>query len=279
MGISRQRNGVRIYDRQHRSVWFMQQVLLFSVLFFSAVSVVAQTTMYRQFSPEFQLNRALSDKWAAELDLNGTFSNTPTESKVFKTLTQGAGLLWGHYYFSPRWKFSSCLAFYNNHDQPDIGQYESKEWRVSLMGTYYIHKIGFTLTTKPRVDIRFIQNEEAVYQDVYRYRQQLKFVKPINSQVLRQGVVYAIASDEIFFKSTYKSTGFHYFDRNMLVFGAGYVITANLQVEFTYTNEFAPRDNGDQLYNLFSFTFITNNLFSNIGHKIVKMIAPVDETE
>jgi hypothetical protein len=257
--------------------------IFFAFLFFSPFLLYAQLTDYKQFTPEFQLNRAINDKWAAEFDINNTFSNTSSEEKVFKTVIQGSGHIWGHYFFSPRWKFSSSLAYYYNHDSPEIGQYESKEWRLALQGIYYIHKIGYTLSTRMRAEVRYMTNEEGVFEDTYRYRQMLKFIKPINSQVLRQGVFYAVASEELLFRSTYKSTGFHYFDRNIFVVGGGYMINDDLQVELTYTNELIPRDNGGILNNVISITFTTNNLFSNIKHKVGKLFTSpppnVDENE
>ncbi|MFN8135368.1 MAG: hypothetical protein U0Z17_09130 [Bacteroidales bacterium] len=47
--------------------------------------------------------------------------------------------------------------------------------------------------------------------------------------MLRQGVFYGLASDELFFRSTYKDSGFHHFDRNMLTFGGGYMIGNDLR--------------------------------------------------
>ena len=130
-----------------------------------------------------------------------------------------------------------------------------------------------------RTDVRLVQNEEGVYEDIYRYRQILKFIKPFNSQVLRQGVLYGVASDELFFKSTYKSSGFHHFDRNMFVLGGGYMISNDLQVELTYTHEFVPRDNGNILNNLITVTLTTNNLFTNISHQVVKLLSPAADPE
>lgn len=257
-------------------------LLLFFITALLCVSgsrAFSQTTSYKQFSPEFQLNKAFSEKWAAECILNNTFSNTPTQDKVFKTLIQGSAGLWAHYFFSPRWKFSSGLAYYYNHNQPEIGQYESNEYRFSLVGTYFIHKIGYTLSTKMRADVRLLQNEEGVYEDIYRYRQLLKFIKPFNSQVLRQGVFYGLASDELFFRSTYKDSGFHHFDRNMLTFGGGYMISNDLQVELTYTHEFIPRDNGNILNNLITVSFTTNNLFTNISRQVGKLLSPAADPE
>jgi hypothetical protein len=270
-GKLRKLNAIITNSRKDPEILFLLCMLL------STFSMHGQTTDYKQFSPEFQLNRVFSDKMALELDVNGTFSNTPSENKVFKTLIQGAGLIWVHYFISPRWKLSSNLGYYNNHDQPEIGQFNSTEWRFGLQANYYINKIGFTLSTKLRPEVRFVTNEEGNYEDIYRYRQMLKFIKPINSQLLRQGTYYAVASEELFFRSTRKSGGFHYFDRNMFAFGGGYMLTDNLQLELTYTNEFIPRDDGDQLNNQITITFITNNLFLNIKDRVAELFSSDDE--
>jgi len=66
---------------------------------------------------------------------------------------------------SPRWKLTSGLAYFYNKDVPDIGQYFSPEWRISLQGIYYIHKTGYTLMTRMRGEIRFMMNEVGVYED------------------------------------------------------------------------------------------------------------------
>ena len=117
----------RIYhpEKHRHKKYSMLCILLLAGLYGISIPSFSQTTSYKQFSPEFQLNRAFSEKWAAELDLSNTFSNTHTEDRVFKTLIQGTAVMWAHYYLSPRWKISSGLGYYYNHNQPDIGQYES----------------------------------------------------------------------------------------------------------------------------------------------------------
>lgn len=242
-------------------------------------STKAQTTVYNQFNPEFQLNRAISDKWALEMNLGQVFSNTPYEDQVFKTLIQGYVFIWGHYFISPRWKLSSILSYYYNHDVPEIGQYDNQEWRFGLQGIYYFNKIKYTLSTRMRVEARFMTDESGVYEDSYRYRQMLKYIKPLNSQVLRQGVFYAVTWDELFFRSISKNTGFKYFDRNMFAIGGGYLITDDFQVELTYTHEFIPRDNGNTLNNLVTFTVTTTNLAPKIRKKITNLFIQADEPE
>ena len=241
---------------------------LFLLLVLLPLSVKAQNTSYTQLANELQFSRAISEKWAAEIYLGGTFSNTPEESKVLKTNIQRYIFGWGHYYFSPRWKFSASFSYYYNKDVPDIGQYFSPEYRLTLQGTYYIHKTGYVLSTRMRGEFRYMMNAEGVFEDKYRYRQMIKFMLPINSQFLRQGVGYFVTTEELLFKPQAKTEGINFFDRNRFEAGGGYLLTDDLQLELTYVNEFMPRDDGNEVYNVISLTITFNNLFQNLRKKI-----------
>jgi hypothetical protein len=241
---------------------FRTTVLLFGLLLPFRIS--AQNTSYTQWANELQFARAINDKWAAELWLGGTFSSTQTESKVLATNIQRYGFAWAHYFLSPRWKLSSSLAYYYNKDVPDIGQYFSPEYRVTLQGTYYFHKTGYTLMTRMRGELRFMMNADSVFEDKYRYRQLIKFVKPINSQVLRKGVFYFVSTEELFIKPQVKTKGVNFFDRNRFEIGGGYLVTDDLQLELTYVNEFMPRDQGNEVYNIVSLTVTVNNLLTRL---------------
>jgi hypothetical protein len=242
------------------------QKILLSFLFFPIPFIInSQTTAYTQFWNEIDLVRAINNKWAAEIDLSSAFSNTPSESSVLKTNIQRSILGWVHYYFSARWKFSSFIGYYYNKDVPEIGQYQAPEWRFALQGTYFFHKIRYTLNTDMRAEFRLIENEDGVFEDVYRYRQKLKFLLPLNSHVLRQGVVYVLASEEIIFRSQSKTEGLHYFDSNLFTAGGGYLFMDDLQLELVYVNVFSPRDDGNIITNAVSLTLTVNNLISKIG--------------
>jgi hypothetical protein len=246
--------------------------LLLSVLT-CHLSVNAQSEKYTQLWNEFQFSRTINYKWSSEINIGASFSNTPTDNRLLNTNIQRTVRGWAHYYFSPRWKFSSFLAYYHNKDVPDIGQVKANEWRVALQGIYYFHKIGYTLSTRGRTELRFIKVDGGTFEDVYRYRQQVKLLKPLNSQVLRQGVVYLVASDELFIKSKAKTTGISFFDRNRFAVGAGYLITDDLQIELTYANEYLPRDNGNQIVNALSIAVSLNNFIP----RLKKMISPKTE--
>ena len=240
---------------------------LFVILLITSLSH-GQTTTYGQSWNEIQFSRTINDKWSAELDLASSHSSTATSSNIFQQNIQKSFRGWGHYYLSPRWKLSTFVAYYDNKDVPEIGQFKSPEVRFALQGIYYFHKTGYTLSTRMRMELRHMRNEEGDYDNVLRYRQQIKYLKPLNSKVLREGVIYGVASDELFFKSGTKVTGLSFFDRNRFNIGAGYLFTDDIQIELTYANEFLPRDEGNQIVNAAALTITLNNLFKNIQKKL-----------
>jgi hypothetical protein len=260
--------------------WLLSdRLILFLFLIIWSLNGKAQTDSYTQFGNEFQLVRALDDKLAAEVYFGSTFSNTPSNNKVLSTNIQRYISAWIHYYYSPRWKFSSSLAYYYNKDVPDIGQYFSPEWRLSLQGTYYIHKTGYSLYTRMRGEFRYMMNSEGVFEDKYRYRQMIKYTKPINGKVLRKGIVYFVTSEELLFKPDAKTTGITFFDRNRFEIGGGYLVTDDLQLELSYVNEFLPRDNVNELYHVISFTATFNNPLTNLKKRMGLLEPNSSETE
>lgn len=238
-----------------------------------------QNTTYNQFWNEIQFSRTINEKWSAELNLDAAYSSTESSPNLFENTIQRSFRVWGHYYLNPRWKLSTFLAYYNNKDVPEIGQFESPEWRFALQGIYYIHKTGYTLSTRMRTEFRHMRNQDGDYENVFRYRHQLKYLKPINSKILRAGVIYAIASDEIYFKSGAKVTGESFFDRNRFNIGAGYLFTDDFQVELTYANEYLPRNSGNLSTNAASLTITFNNLLKNIKKKKEEKEHPETDTE
>jgi hypothetical protein len=249
-------------------LYFYEKIILFFFVLLLSLSGRAQTTSYTQLANEAQFARAINDKWAAEGWIGGTFSNTPSNDKVLSTNIQRYFFIWAHYYLSPKWKLSSSFAYYYNKDVPDIGQYFSPEYRLTLQGLYYFHKTGYTLATRMRLDLRYMMNAEGDFDFNYRYRQMIKFVKPINSNVLRQGVFYFLSTEELLFKPEAKTKGVNFLDRNRFDIGGGYQITDDLAVELAYLNEFVPRDSGNDVYNVMEFTLTFNNLFPKIKEKI-----------
>jgi hypothetical protein len=257
--------------------YLLRSILLFLLLGFPLKNM-AQTASYTQLGNEFQFVRAISDKVAGEVYFGSTFSNTPSENRALSTNIQRYLSGWVHYYYSPRWKLSSSFAYYYNKDVPDIGQYFSPEWRLSLQGMYYIHKTGYTLINRMRGEFRYMMNEEGVYEDKYRYRMMIKYTKPINGKVLRKGIVYFMTSEELLFKPAAKTSGVPFFDRNRFEIGGGYMVTDDFQLELTYVNEFVPRDNLNELYNVVSFTATFNNPLSKLK-KHISSVLPKNEED
>jgi len=249
------------------AVYSVRTILFFFILFV-CVNGKAQTTSYTQLGNELQFVRAISDKVAAEVYFGGTFSNTASDPRVLSTNIQRYISGWVHYYYTPRWKFSFSPAYYYNKDVPDIGQYFSPEWRFTLQGMYYFHKTGYTLLTRMRGEFRLMMNEEGVYEDKYRYRQMIKYVKPINGKMLRKGVAYFVTTEELLFKPEAKTKGVNFFDRNRFEVGGGYLVTDDFQLELTYVNEFVPRDKGNEIYNLIAFTATFNNPLTNLRKRV-----------
>lgn len=259
-------------DRQNQNIPLKSVYLQRSFLVFFGIMITlglkSQTTSYTQLCNELQLSRAINDKWVGETYLGGVFSSTPSESRVLKTNIQRYVNLWAHYYFSARWKFSSAFAYYYNKDVPDIGQYFSPEYRITLQGIYYFHKMKYTLFTRMRTEFRFIRNAEEKFEDKYRYRQMIKYIKPLNSMVLRKGVFYLLSTEELLFQPNAKTKGVSFFDRNRFELGGGYLITDDIQLELSYVNEFIPRDDGNEMYNAVCVTMTINNLLPNIRKKL-----------
>jgi len=241
---------------------------ILATFFFMSISY-SQTKTYGQSWNELQFNRTINDKWSTELNLGSSYSSTETSSNIFENNIQRSVRGWGHYYLSPRWKISSFIAYFDNKDVPEIGQFKSPEWRFALQGIYYFHKTGYTLSTRMRMELRHMRNGEDDYENVLRYRQQIKYLKPINSKILRKGVIYGIASDEIYFKSGTKVTGLSFFDRNRFMVGAGYLFTDDIQIELAYANEYLPRDSENQIINAASLTLTFNNLLPNLSKKLL----------
>jgi hypothetical protein len=252
-------------------------VIILLFIFELTSSIKAQSTSYSQFWNEIQFARPINNKWSAEINIGSTFSSTDSSSRVFQNLIQRMGRIGIHHYYSPRWKFSTYLAYYIDKDVPEIGQYETPEYRLSLQSVYYIHKINYTLTTQMRVELRLLKNPEGDFEDIYRYRQNIKFLKPVNSKILRQGVFYVLAMDEIYLKSEAKSTGVNFFDRNQLSLGGGYMLTDDIQLELLLVNEFMPRDDADKFVNALSFTLTFNNLISNVKESLLPVFESDDK--
>ncbi|WP_336516091.1 DUF2490 domain-containing protein [Pollutibacter soli] len=248
------------------------------VVFFLILSIygTAQTNSYSQFWNEFAFTRAFKGKWVGELDLGQTWSSTPENSNPFYVNSQLYVRSWIHFYATSRWKFSAFFSYYYNRAVPELSQKRLPELRMAYQATYYFHKVGYTLLGRLRIEDRKLRTEENIWEALYRFRTQIKFVKPINGKAIRKGVVYAIASDELYFKTGAFISGTQFFDRNRLTAGAGYAFNDDIQLEVTYVNEYLPRDGTDEMYHAFQVNVSINNFFPNIKKKLFNRNEPLD---
>ena len=162
------------------------------------------------------------------------------------------------------------ISYYDNLQVPEIDQKNSKEYRFALQGLYFINKIGYTLYTRGRAEFRYVNVEQSGYEYAFRYRQEVKYQKPINSKSFRKGVYYVLAKDEIFLRANTIEGSKSFFDKNRFTIGGGYVLTDNVQLELSYINEFLARADGNKIVNAISFTLVFNNLLSHIRQQLNK---------
>ncbi len=227
-----------------------------------------QTTKYNQFSNEIADIESIGKKWTLEFNIGQSYSSIPPNNQsMFGKASQFYIRGWAHYYASSRWKLSYYLALFGNVAIPDIEQAKNFEIRYAIQGIYYINKIGYTLNTRFRIEDRRIQNDAKTFEAYYRLRSQLKYTKPINGKIIRKGIYYGMASEELFFKTQAAITGKDFFDRNKLSIGGGYAISDNTQVELMYSNEILPRSSGNLLYNTYQINFAFSDLFKKLKDK------------
>jgi len=240
------------------------------LLVFAGTVTYSQTAHYNQFWNEFAFSHSFKNKFSTELNLGQSYTSTEGSKNIFFASSQVYVRGWVHYYASARWKLSYFFSYFYNKYVPEIDQREYPELRSALQGVYYLHKVNYTLLARFRTEDRHILNNAGYYEGVYRFRTQMKFIYPFNNRIIRQGVIYGLCSDELFFKTASNVTGDSFFDRNRLTIGAGYSITDDTQVELTYANEFLPRNPVNEMYNALQVNVSFNNLFENLGKKIFR---------
>lgn len=230
-----------------------------------------QSSTSNQFWTKYRFSHSFGKKWASEIEFTGRFSDAPDKSSIFSTRSQFSAQGWAHYHLNSRWRLSGQVAYFDNPYLPDIDQKNSEELRFSLQGLYFIHKIGYTLSTRGRAEFRFIKAEgTSDYMPTFRYRQQIKYQKPLNSKSFRKGVFYIVGSDELYFRINSSQNYSSFLDRNQLTLGGGYVVTDNLQVELAYVNVYVLKTDENQVINALSFTLTYNNLLGKIRETIKK---------
>lgn len=228
----------------------------------------AQTEKENQFTNEYQFNKTIGKKTAAELNLAHSYTSGINETNPFYKSSQISARLWAHYYASQKWKLSGFLAYLHNQDVPEITQKKSPEIRFSGQAIYYFARKDYVLTNRFRIEDRILYNENNNTDVVFRFREMVKLVYPISIIKFGKGSLYSIASEEIVFKTKGSTTGENFFDRNRLTLGLGYSFSDAFQLELTYINEYLPRSAAnDKMFNCISTTLIFNDFISTLRKK------------
>ena len=270
---ARHRKLVKSYGFLYTSLYLNLLRTFYGVIFLAFLftrPALGQSSESGQFWTNYKFSHPFGNQWATELDITGRFSDTPKNQSIFTTKSQFGVRGWVHYHFSPRWRFSASFAYFNNYYVPDISQENSNEFRYTLQGVYFFHKIGYTFSTRGRAEFRNIHDNENGIVNSFRYRQRVKYQKPLNSKSFRKGVFYILASDEIFFRVNATEDYNSFFDRNRMTLGGGYVINDNIQAELAYVNEFLPRSDQNEIIHALSISLTFNNLMAQLRKKLKK---------
>jgi len=245
----------------------------------AVLKVQAQTQGYTQANNEFDFNHDLSRQWALEFNAGQSWTTLPGHDNLLSNLGQVYGRLWVHFAMNDKWKFSFFYAYYYNHNLPEINQRQASEWRSAMQAIYYIERRRAIITTRWRIEDRHIYNTDSVYEAVDRLRGQIKIVYPFNGPTLGKHIIYGIGSEELMFKTSSKVSGPQLFDRNRITAGFGYGVTANLQIELTYSNEYLPRPDVSDSYNAIQVNIIFNNVLPRLKNLILgEKKAPEDSS-
>ena len=234
---------------------------LLSIAFFE--SAYSQSTSTTQFSNELRFARTLAKRWSGEITFTNTWMQSPPADGLFDQYAEWSLGGWGHNYIAAKWRISLGAFYYHKLEVDEPQQLKSNEIRFSGQGTFYIKKIGYTITGRSRLEWRNVQDAERNFETVLRLREQVKMVVPINSKNIREGVFYGFASEEIFLKTPSDDFGNEIFDRNRFDVGAGYVLTHDVTVELYYSNVFIPRE-VNQVNSVVNLDFSFRNLAENI---------------
>ena len=128
----RQAAAVFLASRRCEEIIFIKRKTIILWMLLWPAGLEAQNQIYTQLANQLKFNRTINDKWAGEVWLGGAFSNTPSDNRVLSTNIQRYGFIYVNYQHSSRWKFSPSLAYYYNKDVPDIVQFPSTEYRLTL---------------------------------------------------------------------------------------------------------------------------------------------------
>jgi Protein of unknown function (DUF2490) len=228
-----------------------------------------------QLWTEVDFSGKINDKLVYQLDLQYSRQSDWYGLAFTKYNQQLTIRPWLHYYPKKKLRLSAFAGLWYNYAIPEVGNREYPEYRTALQTTFYKIFPKSTLSNRFRIENRNIQSREGKFENVFRLRYQLKFVKPLNDTDIKKGTHYFIGFNEVFFNGGSPVTGYHLFDQNRVFLGWGYGLTDDLIFETGYFNQFKSDKSGDyfEVNHIWQVTLYVNNIFS----KFVRNTLPDDQ--
>ncbi len=246
----------------------MKKKLIFLLIYLFSVFGFAQTTKETQFRNKISLSQQINARWTTDLDLGKNWTKNDYETQNNASyLNQLYARVWGHYQQNDHWRFSSFLGYFYNMNSTDDKQPNFSEIRLALQSIYYFHRPDYVLSSRLRVENKFVENLENQFDATVRLRLQLSFVYPFNGRFVQKGVFYALTSDELFFKLITPNSGSQFFDRNRFSAGFGYAFLNSFKMELSYVNEYIPRPSNTRMENVLQVNLIFSNLIPVVKKK------------
>lgn len=242
----------------------LNKYLIVSIILFIGREVFAQNFLpSTQVWSEVDFTEKLGKKFVLQNDIQySRQSNIGNDLNLMRYNQQLTLRTWLHYYPISKIRISVFAGLWYNYFIPQLNR-QFPEYRTAIQGTYYKVLPKSTLAYRFRVENRNIKDIDMNFENVFRFRIQLKYVKPLNNTEIKKGTHYLVGFDEVFINGGSKVTGVHLFDQNRIFIGYGYAFTNYLTFETGYFNQFqiAAHSNNFYVNHVWQVTLYVNNVF------------------
>ena len=249
----------------------MKKYILLSSLFI----LLSKVILAQNFLPsgqvwsEIDFMEKLSNKFVLQNDIQySRQGNIGNDVNLFRYNQQLTLRSWLHYYPIPKIRISFFAGLWYNYYIPLLNR-QFPEYRTAIQGTYYKFYPKSSLAFRFRVENRNIRDIEMKFENVFRFRTQLKYVKPLNGTEIKKGVHYLVGFDEVFINGGSMVTGHHVFDQNRIYIGYGYAFSNYFTFETGYFNQFqiAAHSNNFYVNHIWQISLFVNNGFGKLFRK------------
>jgi len=168
-----------------------------------------------------------------------------------------------HYYPSKSIKLSAFIGLWYNYPiEGNVNARKYPEYRTALQAQFY-KKFGLnTISNRFRTEFRDIKDRSNEFENVFRGRYMLKYLRLLSHKTYDKYSIYCILSEEAFMNGGSKVTGYKLFDQNRVFLGLGYNITDDISFETGYYNQFSyhAHDTNFDSNHIWQVTLIFDNL-------------------